>query len=97
MTLTYNIFYNTTPYFDAGMKEITIEWKENHLPILHSQIDIVSVLGDQISPKECFELKEGTSNIFEYVENNNGWRITDIRMEYNKGRAIWIIIVSEGV
>ena len=95
MTITFHVHYGTTPYFNGGTKTIIIEWEENQLPQRHTQIKLLNFLKEKITPKESFDLKGETTNIFAYIEKTKGWRIDDIVLGQKDGKKTWTFLISE--
>jgi len=80
MTIHFSIQYGKTSLFNAGTREITMKWKENCLPLKGCQLDVLSLIKDDIRPCELFTYKDRTRNVFEFIECTTGWRISDVRI-----------------
>ncbi|WP_298546207.1 hypothetical protein [uncultured Aquimarina sp.] len=96
MEVHFSINWSKTALYNAGKRELTINWVNREgFPREGEAINISKFIKENYEPNEVFKDNDTEFNVFDWVETNEGWEVKKVTWDHHKGITFLHILVGE--
>ena len=94
--LLLNIQWQDSDFYEAGERQILIEWEQSSIPLVGHQYTFNETKFEVDQQKECFIYKGEKYTIFKWIEQFHGWHIKAVTwVDYKNKKIPSLVLVDQ--
>ena len=87
--------WGATSFFDAGERQLELKWENHTIPYKGNVIRLFSFLKTAILPREKFVYDGKETNVFEFIDNEQEWRVQKVSWERQGNELVGHVLVTD--
>lgn len=96
MKIHFNVTWGKHQFFNAGIRDFTLEWKQGlPIPRKGDAIAVSTFIGENYTADEMFKHRKEFMNVFDWIQNTRGWELEKLEWMFKNGAVEVRILVTD--